>query len=194
MGGYPGSPDDTVRFATVDRHPEAIVGVLRCRGLGRGQSLGRPSQAKLPLAVARQLTTDGRRMSRPRALLALMLALAWCSAAWHCDLEAAELLLEHDHHAHSDQGGQHESPSGAHDDHEEVFARDVVKDQVRIGSGATLWFVVFGLALWLPAASRPDRGSPGIRRQRRETGPPLARVWQFVQRCAPQSAAPPALG
>src|SRR5688572_22853393 len=131
-------------------------------------------------------------MLRLRALLAILLAVTWCSAAWHVDLEALDLILEHQHHAH-DHGAE-DAPAGApHDNHEEVFARDVAKDQVRASSGAMLWFTVLGLAVWLAAAFRPDGASPGIPRQRRKTGPPLARVWQFVQRCAPQSAAPPAL-
>lgn len=103
------------------------------------------------------------------------------------------MLLDHDHRAeHADAG--HHAPLSAHDDHEQVVARDLAKDQVRVAPGAMLWFAVIGLVGLLLAALRPRVPTLGAWRRRRETDPPFARVWHFVQRCAPESAAPPALG
>jgi hypothetical protein len=136
-------------------------------------------------------------MPRVRALLAILLAVTWCSAAWHVDLEAVGLLFQHEHHAHDhgthDHHGADHGPVGAHDDHEQVFARDVAKDQIRVGAADGLWIAVLSLAAWLVARLRPGLSALASTRRRRETDPPLAHVWQFVQRCAPESAAPPAL-
>jgi hypothetical protein len=132
-------------------------------------------------------------MPRIRALLAILLAVTWCSAAWHAEMEAVGMMLAHEHHGHDDHDADR-APIGAHDDHEEIFARDVAKDQIRVGSAPGLWIAVIGLAVWLAANSQPSLAALKEGRRRRETDPPLARVWQFVQRCAPESAAPPALG
>ena len=128
-------------------------------------------------------------MSRSRALLALLLAVTWCTAAWHVDLEAVGLLGEHRHHSH-DHGHAHHSPAGSHDGHEKVFARDVAKDVVRVVASALVCVEAPPTAVPVPPrilalneVSRPA-----------QTDPPFARVWQFEQRCAPESAAPPALG
>lgn len=127
-------------------------------------------------------------MLRFRALLALLLAITWCSAAWHIDLEAVGLMFEHRHHA-LDHDAEH-APAGApHDDHEEVFARDMAKDQVRIGA-APLWLALLGAALLLARFGQCRQAAASLRWR---PEPPLAHVWQFVQRCAPESAAPPAL-
>jgi hypothetical protein len=56
-----------------------------------------------------------------------------------------------------------------------------------------LWIALLGLASWLIAAWRPSQVGLSARRQRRETDPPFAHIWQFVWRCAPLSAAPPAV-
>jgi hypothetical protein len=133
-------------------------------------------------------------MPRLRAFLAILLVTLWCSAAWHVDLEAVGLMFEHQHHAHDDHDADHAPAGVPHDDHEQVFARDVAKDQIRVGGAAVLWFAYLGLAVWLAATLRPVLVALKNLRQRRETDPPFARVWQFVQRCAPESAAPPVLG
>jgi hypothetical protein len=130
-------------------------------------------------------------MPRLRALLAILLVATWCAAAWHADLEAIGMMFEHKHHAHDDYDTDHVP---AHDDHEEVFAQNVAKDQIRVGAVGGLWIAVLGLAAWLVASLRPTLAALKAPRRRRETDPPLAHVWQFVQRCAPESAAPPALG
>lgn len=132
-------------------------------------------------------------MLRLRALLALLLVTTWCSAAWHVDLEAVGLMFEHQHHVH-DHDADHAPVGASHDDHEQVYARDVAKDQVRLGAADVIWFVFLGLAAWLATALRPTLADVKHLRARRETDPPLAQVWQFVMRCAPESAAPPALG
>jgi hypothetical protein len=132
-------------------------------------------------------------MPRLRALLAILLVGTWCSAAWHVDLEAVGMMFEHKHHAHDDHDSDH-APVGTHDDHEQVFARDVAKDQVRASATTVAWFALLAFATWLVAAARPLLVALRTLRQRRETDPPLAQAWQFVQRCAPKSAAPPALG
>lgn len=129
-------------------------------------------------------------MSRPRKLLALLLAVTWCSAAWHVDLEAVGLMLTHEHPAHEHTA--HHGPVCLDDHHEDVFARDVAKDRVNVGAGAMLWFALLGLTLWA-RAMRLRLVAVDPPRVRGECGPPLGRVWQFVQRCAPQALAPPAL-
>jgi hypothetical protein len=101
------------------------------------------------------------------------------------------MMFEHEHHAHDHQDTHH-APVGAHDVHETVFARDVAKDQIRVGAVGGLWVAVLSLAVWLMANRRPSLAALKPMRRRRETDPPLAHVWQFVQRCAPKSAAPPA--
>jgi hypothetical protein len=131
-------------------------------------------------------------MSRSRPLLAILLAVTWCSAAWHVDLEAVGMLFEHEHHSHSDDHAEH-APVAPHDDHEQVFARDVAKDHIRVGAGAGLWFVLLAVATWRTAAWRPRHSECRSAPDPNETDPPLAHVWHFVQRCAPESAAPPAL-
>lgn len=103
------------------------------------------------------------------------------------------MMFEHEHHAHDHHDSDH-APVSTHDDHEQVFARDVAKDQVRIGAGAVLWFALLGLGISFAATLRSTLVALKTSRQRRETDPPLAHVWQFVQRCAPESAAPPVLG
>jgi hypothetical protein len=132
-------------------------------------------------------------MPRLRALLAILLALTWCSAAWHVDLEAVGLMLEHEHHAHHDHDMDHAPTGMPHDDHEQVFAREVAKDQIRMGATGVLWFAIVGV--YLSCGLNPgDRcGEPEPVPIRGRTAPPEQRVWQFVQRCAPESAAPPAL-
>jgi len=132
-------------------------------------------------------------MPRLRALIAVLLAVTWCSAAWHVGLEAAGLMFEHEHHVHGDHDSDH-APTGAPDGHEDVFARDGAKGQVRAAAGAAGWILLSSVAAWLTAQWRPsidlqEPPGPGM-----DADPPLARVWQFVWRCAPKSAAPPALG
>src|SRR5688572_29316355 len=99
-------------------------------------------------------------MPRVRALLAILLAVTWCSAAWHVNLEAVGLLFQHEHHSHAHDGHQHHdtdhAPLDAHDDHHQVFARDVIKDQLRVGPVGGLWIAVLSLAAWLVASLRPS--------------------------------------
>jgi len=130
-------------------------------------------------------------MPRLRALLAILLAVTWCSAAWHVDLEAIGLLLEHSHHVHTEDD---HGPLGAQVDHEQFFARNVTKDQFRLGGEAVLAFMLLALVPGASVASRSRAASVSFTRQRRENDPPLARSWQFAQRCAPDSVAPPAQG
>ena len=103
------------------------------------------------------------------------------------------MMFDHEHHAHDDHDADH-APVAASGDHEEIFVRELSKDQIRVGAVGGLWIAVLGLAAWLVVSVRPGLAALKSTRQRRETGPPLAHVWQFVQRCAPESAAPPALG
>jgi hypothetical protein len=133
-------------------------------------------------------------MPRVRVLLAILFAVTWCSAAWHVDLEAVGLMLDHQHHAH--EGHDHDHSAGVvGDDHEPLFARDMAKDtQVRVGATGVLWFTVVGIFAALGMAFRPRLAEIATARKRRRSDPPLAQVWHFVWRCAPESAAPPALG
>jgi hypothetical protein len=124
---------------------------------------------------------------RSRPFLAVLLAFAWFGAAWHCDLEAAGLLYEHDHHAHSDAGHGHSSP-GTHDDHEQFLARTAAKDPVRLAALPSPWLFPAVLGLWLVALRPPP---PLVRLPGRDQDPPLARLWHFLRRCVAASAAPP---
>jgi len=133
-------------------------------------------------------------MSRLRTLLALALAVTWCSAAWHVDLEAVGLMFVHEHHAH---GTAHHHPGhGADDDHHDpVVARNTTKDsQVRVVVTGAWWVTLAGIMAWYLAPLLPRLVDLAAVPRRRPGDPPLARVWQFVQRCAPESAAPPTLG
>jgi hypothetical protein len=132
-------------------------------------------------------------MPRLRAIVAVLLAVTWCSAAWHCDLEAVGMMLEHRHHGDHDHDTDH-APVSSHDHHEQVFARDVAKDQVRVIPATITSLALVAFATWLVATAPPSVVAISPIRERRETDPPLAHIWQFVQRCAPESAAPPALG
>jgi hypothetical protein len=102
------------------------------------------------------------------------------------------MMFEHEHHSHS-HDHDHRAPVTPHDDHEQVFARDVAKDPLRIGGTAGLWLALFAVAPWLTADWRPKHSECRSAPDPNETDPPLAHVWHFVQRCAPESAAPPAL-
>jgi hypothetical protein len=132
-------------------------------------------------------------MLRLRALLAILLASTWCSAAWHVDLEAVGLMPHHEHRAHAGHDSHH-TAAGAHDDYEQFVARDVASDQVRVGAATVTWVALLAFATWLVAGARPSLVILRTLRRRRETDPPLVQAWQFVQRCAPEAAAPPALG
>lgn len=128
-------------------------------------------------------------MPRCRAFLAILLALTWCSAAWHVDLEAAGLLLEHSHQAHG-EGEHRHGPVESVTEHEQFFARNLTKDSFRPNSPWTS-LVLFP---WIPeteATTPAGAAAMSLTRQRRETGPPFAGTWHFVQRCAPDSVAPP---
>ena len=102
------------------------------------------------------------------------------------------MMFEHHHHAHDGHDSDH-APVGTHDDHEQVFARDVTKDQTRANPATVASLALLAFATWLLAAARPPLAALRRLRERRETDPPLDQAWQFVQRCAPESAAPPAL-
>lgn len=130
-------------------------------------------------------------MSRLRAFLAVVLVATWCSAAWHAELEVLGMLLEHEHHGHVHDAG--DQPAGPVEEHTELVAQHLAKDQVRVGSQLTVWFGFLGLVAWLAAAVPFKLVARTRVCVRRETGPPLATAWHFLQRCAPDSAAPPAL-
>jgi len=102
------------------------------------------------------------------------------------------MMFEHEHHSHSHDHAEH-APAAPHDGHEQVFTRDVAKEHIRVGAGAGLWFTLLAVATWLTAAWRPRHSESRSTPDPNETDPPLAHVWHLVQRCAPESAAPPAL-
>jgi hypothetical protein len=136
-------------------------------------------------------------MPRFRALLAVLLAITWCSAVMHGGLEAVGMMFEHKHHAHDHDAATNPTEHAPldHDDHEPVVTRDVAKDnQIRVNSSGVLGFTVLGTLLVYSLSVRPSLVEVEAPPKRRRTDPPLAQVWQFVQRCAPESAAPPALG
>jgi hypothetical protein len=131
-----------------------------------------------------------------RVILALTLALAWCWGAWHEDLESAGWMLDHEHHHQghheADQSGSHEHTPISGDDHEPVWARSLTNDIQVIPFlhllFATLAVVgIWSLAFNLREVDAPLRGRP--KRRARDFDP----IWNFVRRCAPDVAAPPAL-
>lgn len=134
-------------------------------------------------------------MSRIRALLAMSLALAWCSAVLHVELEAVGLMLDHQHHGEQDRSGSHHEPGIADDHHDPLFTSNIAKDGlIRLGATGAVCFALVGVLAFFGTyvRSRSSAGEPvPIGRQ---SDPPLQKIWQFVQRCAPESAAPPALG
>lgn len=138
------------------------------------------------------------KMSLGRTITALMLAVAWCSAAFHCDLESAGLMYDHVHyhgdadHAHG--GHQHEEPSETTgiESHDPLWARHVLKDSLAamatlIVLAALVVLAVWAMGLYVFALARAHESVP------RRRPPDQSTVWQFVWRCAPDSAAPPAL-
>jgi hypothetical protein len=137
-------------------------------------------------------------MSFRRAMIALLLAVTWCSAAWHSDLEALGLMLDHahhhveTHHAHADH--QHDAPlteAGA-DSHEPVWASHILKDSLAAMVSPVLLAALCVLTVWAFARHffALTRAPEPVPRRR---PPDESTVWQFVWRCAPDSAAPPAL-
>ena len=130
-------------------------------------------------------------MPRVRVLLALLLAVTWCSAAWHVELEAIGLVLHHEHRAHGDHEHPHH-PAAFDDHHEPLFARNLTKDaSFRLGaSGAFPPAIPAGIH-GLTTSSRPLLADTLMPFGANPSDPPWTHVWQFVQRCALDSAAPP---
>lgn len=131
-------------------------------------------------------------MSHLRAFLAILLAATWCSAVWHVDLEAVGLILEHRHHHHG--GVDHHAPLAENHGHEPVVVRDVVKDaQIRVGTVIALFVATLGmfLAVAIRLGRPEDEAEPASSGGPPE--PPWRSIWLFMQRCAPESVAPPAL-
>ena len=132
-------------------------------------------------------------MSRPRALLALVLALTWCSAIAHAHLEALGCMLEHEHYAPGAAAGCDQAPGDCPAGHEEVFAPSVAKD----GSPRALVVATEGM---LDVAGLTGGIAPTLRALQVEKplaagpcDPPGASTWRFEQRCALETAAPPTL-
>jgi hypothetical protein len=137
-------------------------------------------------------------MSFRRTLIALLLAVTWCSAALHSDLEAVGLMLDHAHHhvetdhEHADHDhGATSLPVGS-DSHDPVWASHILKDSLAAMATPVLLAALCVLAVWiigrhLLALTRAPESVP------RRRPPDQSTVWQFVWRCAPDSAAPPAL-
>ena len=113
----------------------------------------------------------------------------------HVEFEALGWVLDHAHHHPHTGEHAHDAPGSIGDHHEQVFARDAAKDtQVRVAVSGVLWFSLLGIlaVLGVVACRRAaaDEAIPICRRG----DPPLAQAWQFMWRCASESAAPPALG
>jgi hypothetical protein len=137
-------------------------------------------------------------MSFRRALIALLLAVTWCSAALHSDLEAVGWMLDHAHHhvetdhAHADHAhGTSSEPAGA-DSHDPVWASHILKDSLASMANPVLLATLCVLTAWTIALNlfALKRAPEPVPRRR---PPEQSTVWQFVWRCAPDSAAPPAL-
>lgn len=134
-------------------------------------------------------------MPRARAILAVLLTVIWCSAVTHVELEAIGWILDHAHHHPHTGEHAHDVPGSIGDHHEQVFARDTAKDaQMRVAVSGVLWFSLVGLLAVLGVAARHRAADDEAIAVRRRGDLPLAQVWQFMWRCAPESLAPPALG
>lgn len=135
-------------------------------------------------------------MSLRRAIFALTLALCWCAAAWHGDLEAAGLMFEHEHHhaatPHDHADHTHAAPDSAlgTDEHDPMWARHGLRDAVIACAGPLLLGAVCLVALMLAAHAFSSRLRTLVAAVRQRP-PDDAVIWQFVQRCAPRAAAPP---
>ncbi len=136
-----------------------------------------------------------RPMSLPRAMLSLTLALCWCAAALHGDLEAAGLMFDHDHHhasaPHDHADHTHDAPESTlgTGEHDPLWARHGLRDAViSFGAPMLLGVICFVALLGTQAdASRLHTLHTAVRQR----PPDEAVTWQFVQRCAPRAAAPP---
>lgn len=139
-----------------------------------------------------------QRMHLHRAILSLTLALCWCAAAWHGDLEAAGLMFDHDHHhaatPHDHADHTHDAPDSAlgTDEHDPMWARHGLRDAVIAFAGPMLLGLVCLVALVLTAQDFSSRLGT-VCAAVRQRPPDDAVIWQFVQRCAPRAAAPPRL-
>lgn len=132
-------------------------------------------------------------MLRARALIALLLTVCWCAASCHAGLEAVGLMLEHKHwHEHATE--DHALPELGGDGHEEVVARSVAKDPIRFAVLGVETIFLLAFAGWVAGVWRGVVWARTAMRQRCHADPPTARIWQFVQRCAPAALAPPTLG
>lgn len=139
----------------------------------------------------------GRPFLRPvqfrRTVFALVCALGWLSGALHESLEAAQWMPDHQHHSPAHHEHQSDDTPADHYpeaefDHAPLWARDGARITV-----APLIGLLFGLLLAFtllrPVSLRPASVSAAPP----SGDPPLRVIWQFVQRCAAASTAPPAL-
>lgn len=132
-------------------------------------------------------------MLRARAVLALLLTVSWCSASWHVGLDALGLLLDHEHWVeHTTKCGN--VPELGGDGHDEVVVRGLVKDPIRFATLGAFAIFLLAFAGWMVAAGWSTVRTRERGRRPWEATPPSARIWQFLQRCAPPALAPPGLG
>lgn len=128
-----------------------------------------------------------------RTVFAIVCAFGWLAGALHENLEAAEWMLDHRHHGpahHAHEGdGAHSGNSAENDgDHDPVWARG--EGQIGFSTVVVLLLGVLAFfTLLRPFSLRPATAWTTPRPE----DPPLSAVWQFVQRCAACSAAPPVL-
>lgn len=111
-----------------------------------------------------------------------LLVLVWCWALLHVPLEAAGWAGLHEHHSHS-----HDSSQGHGSCEEETSraARGQSTSRVSAPSMTIAWSLK-GLHRLPPIVKTQFSGVP-----ERPTAQPVP--WHFLQRCAPQSLAPPAI-
>lgn len=132
-----------------------------------------------------------------RTIFALLCVFGWLSGALHEDLEAADWMPDHHHrgpasheheHEHGRGGAHSHDPVDADAEHDPVWARDGARIGVPALIGPLLGLLVF---FFLPrdVVTRVTR----LWSRFRSREPSLRVIWQFVQRCAAPSAAPPAL-
>jgi hypothetical protein len=129
-----------------------------------------------------------------RVLIACLLAVSWFSAALHSELEAVGWMFDHDHgHTHADAGTADQAPTGE-DEHDSVFARVMAQVARVLAAPAAVILAavcVLGVFAWLGFPLRLRTADSWMIPRRCEDVFPTS--WQFVWRCAPESAAPQVL-
>ncbi len=127
-----------------------------------------------------------------RALIACLLAMTWLSAVIHAEMESLGWMLDHSH-GHVEHHADDTMPNGV-EGHESVLAQNAPSGgrlfQLPGFSDVAGPAFLGGLIAWITLLALPFSGR--LRPPKTRGDPIFASPWQFILRCAPESAAPPA--